>query len=71
MIQIILSIWRLITMMVMLFNICNQNPQTRKACLSDWEVWLYPEIRRAWALYTGDEKPYDEERRVLYYEKED
>lgn len=71
MIQIFNNVKRLIIMAVMLFNICNQNLQTRKACMSDWDVWLYPEIQRAWDLYTNAEKPYDEERRVLELEKED
>ena len=71
MIQIISNIQRVITMAAMLFNMCNQNPQTRQACMSDWDVWLYPEIQRAWDLYTNVEQPYGEERRVLESKKED
>ena len=52
-------------MIVMLFNICNQSPDTRKACLSDWDVWLYPEIQRGWDLYTGKYVPYQEEKEKL------
>ena len=56
---------RLFSMIVMLFNICNQSPDTRKACLSDWDVWLYPEIQRGWDLYTGKYVPYQEEKEFL------
>jgi len=49
----------------MLFNMCAQNPQTRQACMSDWDVWLIPEIQRAWDIYTEKEKPYQEEKEIL------
>jgi hypothetical protein len=49
----------------MLFNICNQGPEARKACMTDWDVWLIPEIQRGWDLYTGKEKPYQEEKEKL------
>ena len=35
-------------MAVMLFNMCNQSDFNRKACMSDWDVWLYPELQRIW-----------------------
>jgi len=65
MIQLINDLGRLFTMIVMLFNMCNQSPETRKACLSDWDVWLYPEIQRGWDLYTGKHVPYQEEKEKL------
>jgi len=52
-------------MAVLLFNMCNSNPQAREACMKDWDVWLYPEIQRAWEIYTGKEKPYQEENDIL------
>lgn len=42
-----------------------QNPQTRKACMSDWDVWLIPEIQRGWEIYRGQHKPYQEEHDLL------
>ena len=47
---------QIFTMVVMLFNICNQS-DFKKQCLSDWDQWLYPEIHRAWNLMTNYEKP--------------
>ena len=58
------EIVRVFTMAVMLFNICNQSPDTRKACMSDWDVWLYPELQRAWDLRFGIETPYESENSV-------
>ena len=52
-------------MAVMLFNICNQSPQTRQDCMSDWDVWLYPEIQRGWDLRFGNEQPYQDEKEQL------
>ena len=59
------NILRFLHMCVMLFNICNQGPEARKACMTDWDVWLIPEIQRGWDLYTGEEKPYQEEKEKL------
>ena len=52
-------------MAMMLFTMCNQSPETRQACMSDWDVWLYPEIQRAWELRFGGEVPYQEEQKEL------
>ena len=52
-------------MAVMLFNMCNQSPQTRQACTTDLDVWLIPELQRAWDLRTGKETPYQEEKEKL------
>ena len=59
------TILRFLHMCVMLFNMCAQNPQTRQACMSDWDVWLFPELQRAWDIYTEKEKPYQEEKEKL------
>ena len=59
------NILRFLHMCVMLFNICNQSPQTRQACMSDWDVWLIPELQRAWDIYTEKETPYQEEKEIL------
>ena len=55
----------LLTMIVMLFNICNSNDFNRKQCMKDWDVWLFPEIQRAWDMYTEQYVPYQEERDKL------
>lgn len=34
------------------------HPGNWKACTSDWDVWLYPELVRGWELYMGQEVPY-------------
>ena len=52
-------------MFVLLFNMCNSNPQAREACMKDWDVWLYPEIQRGWRIYIGEEELYQEERDSL------
>ena len=61
----IAKVGRWISMAVMLFNICNQGPEARQACMTDWDVWLYPEIQRAWDLRFGNEVPYQEEQKEL------
>ena len=48
---------------------CATNPDNWKHCTSDWDVWLYPEIQRAWDLMQGSEKPYQEEKDVLQSNK--
>ena len=50
---------------------CAFNPEAWKYCLNDWDVWLYPEIHRAWDLMRGKEKPYQEERNMLQSHKEE
>ena len=62
MIHEIVSLW---TMIVMLFNICNQSDFTRKQCLTNWDEWLYPELVRGWDLKFGNEVPYQEEKEAL------
>ena len=59
------EIVRFLSMVVMLFNICNQGPEARQACLTDMDVWLLPELQRAWDIRTGKEKPYQEEDEKL------
>ena len=44
---------------------CITNPDNWKYCLNDWDVWLYPEIHRAWELMSGEETPYQEEKDML------
>jgi len=44
---------------------CVTNPDNWEYCTNDWDVWLYPEIQRAWNLMQGTEKPYQEEQDVL------
>lgn len=35
-------------MVVMLFNMCNSNDFNRKACMKDWDEWLYPALYEAY-----------------------
>ena len=48
---------------------CAFNPNNWKYCTKDLDVWLYPEIQRAWDLMQGAEKPYQQERDVLQSNK--
>ena len=52
-------------MLIMLFNVCNQSDFNRQQCMKDWDVWLYPELVKGWELYTGEQKPYQEEKEKL------
>lgn len=36
-----------------------------KHCFQDHDIWLWPEIQRAWDLYTGAESPYAREADIL------
>ena len=38
---------------------------TSKLHMTDWDVWLYPELKRGWDLRFGGEKPYQEEEEKL------
>ena len=57
--------FRLLSMLVMLFNICNQSDFNRQQCLTDIDVWLYPELVKGWDLITEKEKPYQNEKEIL------
>ena len=57
--------FRLLSMLIMLFNICNQSDFNRQQCMKDWDVWLYPELVKGWELYTGEKTPYQEEKEKL------
>jgi hypothetical protein len=59
------QIFRLLSMFVMLFNICNQSDFNRQQCMKDWNVWLVPELQKGWDLYTEEEKPYQKEKEIL------
>ena len=59
------NILRLLHMLVMLFNMCNSNDFNRQQCMKEWDVWLIPELQRAWDIYTEKEKPYQEEKEIL------
>lgn len=41
------------------------HPDNWKACTSDWDVWLWPEVRRGVELYLGPEQIYSNEREIL------
>ena len=59
------QMFRLLSMFVMLFNICNQSDFNRQQCMKDWDVWLVPELQKGWDLYTKKEKPYQNEKEIL------
>ena len=59
------QIFTLLSMFVMLFNICNQSDFNRQQCMKDWDVWLVPELVKGWDLYTEKEKPYQREKEIL------
>jgi len=52
---------RVLSMLWMLVQMCTSNPQNLKACLTDQHVWLWPEVKRGWELYTRREVPYQAE----------
>ena len=56
---------RAFSMAWMLLQICTQSPETVKACMTDQHIWLWPEIQRAWDLYTEREQIYSDEREIL------
>ena len=57
--------FRLLSMLIMLFNVCNQSDFNRQQCMKDWDRWLYPELVKGWNLYTEKEVPYQEEKEKL------
>jgi hypothetical protein len=59
------QIFRLLSMFIVLFNICNQSDFNRQQCMKDWDVWLYPELVKGWDIYTEKEKPYQREKEIL------
>ncbi len=59
------NILRLFHMLIMVFNICNSNDFNRQQCMKDWDVWLVPELKKGWELYTGKQTPYQEEKEKL------
>ena len=40
-------------------------PQNIPAWFTNHEVWLYPELQRAWGIITEAEVPYQEEQELL------
>ena len=52
-------------MVMMLFTMCNQSPETRQASMTDWDVWLYPELKGGGTFRSVGEKPYQEEEEKL------
>ena len=44
---------------------CATQPSLWKYCFNDWDVWLYPEIHRAWDLISEQEIPYQSEQEAL------
>ena len=61
----IAEIGRFLSMVVLLFNMCNQTNFTRKQCLTNWDEWLYPALREAWEIKTRQVIPYQTEKEAL------
>ena len=52
-------------MVMMLLHHVQPEPRNTSACMTDWDVWLYPELKPGWDLRFGGEKPYQEEEEKL------
>lgn len=65
MIQLFNDVGRLISTLVMMFNVCNSNEFNRQQCMKDWDVWLWPEIQKGFDLKFGIEIPYQQEQENL------
>ena len=59
------EIGRWITMVMMLFTMCNQGPETRQSYMTDWDVWLYPELKGGGTFSSVERNPYQEEEEKL------
>ena len=69
--SLVAEITQVLTMITMLFNMCNSNDFNRQQCMKDWDTWLLPEITRAWQIKTGQEDPYQNEEDVVeWYEQQ-
>ncbi len=55
------TVLRALSMAFMLLKICVQSPDNLRACVTDHHVWLWPEVVRAWELYSGRTLPYQDE----------
>ncbi len=68
--ELIAEATQLITMLVMLFNMCNSNEFNRQACMKDWDQWLIPELVRAWNIKSGKEIPYQDEKDMVEWHQQ-
>ena len=68
--ELIAEATQLITMLVMLFNMCNSNEFNRQACMKDWDTWLIPELVRAWNIKSGKEIPYQDEKDMVEWHQQ-
>lgn len=68
--SLVAEITQVVTMITMLFNMCNSNDFNRKQCLENWDTWLLPEISRAWQIKTGQEPPYQNEEDVVEWHQQ-
>jgi len=64
-IQLVNDVGRVISMLVMVFNMCNSSEFNRQQCMKDWDVWLWPEIQKGFDLKFGIETPYQQEQEIL------
>ena len=63
--SLVAEITQVVTMITILFNMCNSNDFNRKQCIQNWDTWLLPEISRAWQIKIGEETPYQNEQNML------
>ena len=59
------EIGRFLSMVVMLFNICNQSDFTRKQCLTNWDEWLTLHYTKPGRYDQARVTPYQNERDAL------
>jgi len=68
--SLVAEIMQVVTMITMLFNMCNSNDFNRKQCLENWDTWLLPEISRAWQIKIDQKPPYQNEEDVVEWHQQ-
>ena len=52
-------------MFILVLSMCNSNDFNRQQCMKEWDVWLVPELKKGWDIYSGKEVPYQNEKEIL------
>ncbi len=52
-------------MFILVLGMCNSNDFNRQQCMKEWDVWLVPELKKGWDIYSGKEVPYQNEKEIL------
>ena len=58
-------ILKIINMFILVLSMCNSNDFNRQQCMKEWDVWLVPELKKGWDIYSGKEVPYQNEKEIL------